>query len=98
MIGAPNLVQRFSSMEQTVVILRVVVKSGAMRSIGYSKALSLLDIEYPTGEIYRYFDVPLEVHGELMSSPSKGKVLNTLIVDKYEAIKLSTGRKLKAAR
>lgn len=85
------------SMDNAVVILRVVVKSGAMRSVGYNKTLALLDIEYPSGEIYRYQGVPLEVHEELMASPSKGKVLGARIVDRFEAVKLSTGRKLRAS-
>lgn len=84
-------------MDNSVVILRVVVTSGAMCSVGYNKTLALLDIEYPSGEIYRYSGVPLDVHAELMASPSKGKVLNSRIVDKFEAVKLSTGRKLKAS-
>ena len=84
-------------MDDAIVIFRVVVKSGAMRSVGYNKALALLDIEYPSGEIYRYLGVPLDVHAELMTSPSKGRVLNTRIVDRFEAVKLSTGRKLRAS-
>ena len=85
-------------MDNSIVILRVVVTSAAMRSIGYNKTLALLDIEYPSGEIYRYFDVGADVHTELMASPAKGRYLNTVIVDRFRAEKLSTGRKLKASR
>jgi hypothetical protein len=41
-------------------IPRMRVESSAIAAIGYSKRLHALEIEFRSGRIYRYLDVPIE--------------------------------------
>ena len=57
-------------------ISRTPVDSSSIVSMGYDEAGRLLDIEFPSGEIYRYFNVPAWEYENFMSAPSKGTYLN----------------------
>ena len=48
------------------------VESEALSSVGYEPHRRVLEIEFHSGEIYRYFDVPPELHVGLMSADSIG--------------------------
>ena len=48
------------------------VESEALSSVGYEPRRRVLEIEFHSGEIYRYFDVPPELHVGLMSADSIG--------------------------
>lgn len=52
---------------------REAVSSEALLSVGYDVDERILEVEFAGGGIYRYFDVPLELYAELMTSPSKGE-------------------------
>ena len=43
-----------------------------IRSIGYDLRSSILEIEFHSGKVYRYFDVPLGIYVKLLSAASKG--------------------------
>jgi KTSC domain len=43
-----------------------------IRSVGYDHISSILEIEFHSGKVYRYFGVPQQTHIELMSAGSKG--------------------------
>lgn len=62
-----------SHCEDTIIprIHREPVPSAAIATIGYSKRLQILEIEFLNGAIYRYTEVPRSVHQELMSAKSK---------------------------
>ena len=47
-----------------------------MISLGYDAAENLLDIEYPSGDVYRYFHVPAWEYENFMKAESKGTHLN----------------------
>jgi hypothetical protein len=49
------------------------VLSSAMRAVGYDSMSRTLDIEFPSGEVYRYHDVPPEMHSGLMAAQSQGR-------------------------
>ena len=65
-------------------MLRQVVSSQIIESVGYDAELSLLEIQFRNGWIYEYGGVPVNVYRELMSAPSHGKYLKRHIVDIYE--------------
>lgn len=48
---------------------RTPVTSLTLRSAGYDQAQNLLELEFKTGGIYQYSDVPFEVYEGLISSP-----------------------------
>ena len=51
---------------------RTPVTSTDITSIGYDPQTRTLEIEFRTGAVYRYTEVPPEEHAGLMASPSKG--------------------------
>jgi KTSC domain len=54
-------------------MLRERVESEALRSVGYDPDLPALEVEFTSGTVYRYLDVPASVYMELMTSASKGE-------------------------
>lgn len=52
---------------------RRFVFSSNIRSIGFDRGEQLLEIEFFTGGVYQYRDVPESVYDELINAPSKGK-------------------------
>ena len=45
-------------------------------SLLMSPGLALLEVEFRSGEIYRYFDVPQRTYHQLLQAESKGAYLN----------------------
>lgn len=53
-------------------VTRIPVESSQIKSVGYNEATHNLDIEFKSGGIYRYANVPREVHQALVTAPSIG--------------------------
>jgi hypothetical protein len=51
---------------------RVAVSSSNIASVGYDAGTSTLEIEFNSGGVYEYYDVPEYVYDELMNSGSLG--------------------------
>ena len=51
---------------------REPVDSDALRSIGYDIARRVLELEFSSGTVYRYFEVPEPLYLDLMQAPSHG--------------------------
>jgi hypothetical protein len=64
-------------------VLRQVVSSEIIHSVGYDAASSTLEIQFRNGWVYEYEGVPQVVYRELMAAASHGKYLKRNIVDKY---------------
>ena len=62
---------------------RTAVASRSLRSIGYDAAASELEVEFHSGRVYRFSDVPAQLHAWLMRTPRKGGVFNRLIRDRF---------------
>lgn len=62
---------------------RIRVRSSNLRSIGYLELDQLLEVEFLTGSIYQYFNVPSCVYEALMNARSHGSYLNANIKDHY---------------
>ena len=60
-----------------------VVSSSTIVSIGYDPKTETLEIEFGSGRVYQYYDVPANLHDEIMQAPSKGQYFNTYIKDRY---------------
>ena len=67
-------------------IPRQAVQSTAIAKIGYSKPRHILEIEFVNGAVYRYFDVPLSVYGDLMSAESKARFYDSNIKKHYRSV------------
>ena len=56
----------------------------ALRSVGYDEAAQILEIEFLSGGVYRYYGVAREVYQELLDAPSKGSYFLKHIKDEYQ--------------
>jgi hypothetical protein len=64
-------------------VLRKFVSSSAVRSVGYDDALHILEVEYISGDVYRYSGVPRRAYERLSKAPSKGTYVNREIKPKF---------------
>jgi hypothetical protein len=69
-------------------IARQSVQSRALTSVGYSKRLHILEIEFTHGEVYRYVDVPRPLYRGLMSAESKARFYNANIKGKFRCLRV----------
>jgi hypothetical protein len=69
---------------QPAPIQRMAVISSNVKSIGYRLTDRTLEIEFLTGRIYRYADVPFYIYEELIDAPSVGRYFNLFIRNRYE--------------
>ena len=59
------------------------VNSSAISSVGYDERSSVLEVEFQSGAVYDYFDVPPKVYRDLLKAPSKGSFVSRRIRDRY---------------
>lgn len=68
---------------------RTPVFSTNVRSIGYDPQTAVLEVEFDSGDVYQYFDVPENLHHGIMGTSSKGQFLNENIRFNYRYQKVS---------
>lgn len=73
-------------------IPREPVVSSALTTVGYSKRLRALEIEFHDGSIYRYLEVPRFVHRELIAAESKAGYYNHHVRGKYRSLRVKQRR------
>ena len=69
-------------------IKREPVQSTALASVGYSRRLRALEIEFKNGAIYRYLEVDRSTYHGLMSAPSKTRFYHEKIRSKYRSLRV----------
>jgi hypothetical protein len=69
-------------------MLRQVVDSESLRSIGYDKRAQMLEVEFKTGSVYRYSSVPIEVWSEFLQATSKGQFFQVRVRDHFRTTRL----------
>ena len=62
---------------------RQSVDSTDIKSVGYDPATKILEIEFHSGGIYQYLDVPDMVYSDLMNADSKGKYFHRHVKNVY---------------
>ena len=67
---------------------RMPVQSSNLRSVGYDPKTRVLEIEFHSGGIYGYSNVPENIHSTLINAPSKGKYFARYIKDKFPTNKI----------
>jgi hypothetical protein len=67
---------------------RLAVESSSIASVGYNAKQRILDIQFHSGAVYRYWSVPKEVHAQFLKAPSKGRYFGAQIRGKYAFQKL----------
>ncbi len=64
-------------------MLRQRVSSSNIASIGYDSSTLTLEVEFNSGSIYQYSNVPVRVYNALMTASSHGTYLNNFIKDVF---------------
>lgn len=59
------------------------VESSNIKSIGYETETKTLKVEYKSGYLYEYDNVPANVFDDLLESVSKGKYMNQVVKGQY---------------
>jgi hypothetical protein len=67
---------------------RRLANSSSLQSVGYDPRSQMLEIEFHSGSVYRYFDVPGAVFEELLAQDSLGAYFNTNIRDAYRCTRV----------
>jgi KTSC domain len=67
---------------------RIPVDSSNISSIGFDEGSNTLEIEFHSGAVYQYFDVPLNVYQGIMEAGSKGQYLAQHIKGYYRYTKV----------
>jgi hypothetical protein len=62
---------------------RVPVESSVLASVLYLHHMRLLEIEFHSGLLYQYFDVPQQSYTELLTAESKGAYFNANIRNRF---------------
>ena len=68
---------------------RLPVYSSAIQSIGYDPEQQLLEIEFQRGAVYRYYDVPPEIHQALITAESIGRYYEAEVRGSYRFERVS---------
>jgi hypothetical protein len=63
---------------------RVSVSSTDILEVGYERESQTLEIQFVSGGVYQYFNVPSYVYDEMLSSSSKGKYFHANIKNRFQ--------------
>ncbi len=74
---------------------RIPVNSSMIASVGYDRQERVLEVEFNTGNVYEYYDVPYREYLNLMKDESKGSYMKTFIIDQYGYGQVSRSRRQK---
>jgi hypothetical protein len=67
------------------------VESSTLATVGYDESGELLQLEFHSRAIYRYFFVPSAVHEALLAATSKGSYFNRAIRGRYRFVRVPVG-------
>lgn len=73
-------------------ISREPVESTALASVGYSKRLHALEIEFRDGLVYRYLDIPAATYLNLINADSQARYYNDNVRGKYRCVRVKPRR------
>jgi lysyl-tRNA synthetase class 2 len=66
---------------------RIAVESASLKGVNYNAETQALEVEFTTGGVYEYSNVPEKEYNLLMESGSKGRYFEAHIRNKYEFVK-----------
>lgn len=65
------------------------VESSTLATVGYDESGELLQLEFCSRVVYRYFAVPAAVHEALLAATSKGSYFNQAIRAQYRFVRVT---------
>lgn len=66
-----------------LLVHRTGVRSSIIRSLGYDAERQVLEVEFVSGDVYRYHDVPERAFETVRDARSIGKTFNAWVRDRY---------------
>jgi hypothetical protein len=69
---------------------RETVKSSSIKELGYDLGTQVLEVQFASGQTYRYLDVPPSEYEALRRSPSMGAHVGRHIKPNYKCEKVRT--------
>jgi KTSC domain len=63
--------------------------SSSLASVGYDPRRRRLEVEFRTGHVYDYFDVPPSVYDEFCQAPSAGRFFTSSVRNRFRFQKVS---------
>lgn len=67
---------------------RTQVNSSNIQSIGYDTTVATLEVEFTSGDVYQYFNVPDHLYQQFFNASSHGQFLNDNIRYNYRYQKI----------
>jgi len=67
---------------------RIELSSAGLKAATYQDQWALLELEFRSGAIYRYFGVPAQTYQELLLAESTGTYFNYHIRDRFPYVKI----------
>ncbi len=64
------------------------VESSVIRAVGYDAGSRTLQVEFSSGAVYQYFDVPPEEHAALLRAESLGRYFREHVRDSYRYVRV----------
>ena len=64
-------------------IVPVPVESSLLVSVAYDAGCCNLQLEFCSGAVYQYFEVPPAIYNQLLAAGSKGGYFNDFIRDRF---------------
>lgn len=68
-----------------------VIASTTLARVAYDDAGGVLQLEFCSGAVYRYFGVPEEVHERLLRACSRGRYFNREIRKRFRHVRVAAG-------
>jgi hypothetical protein len=84
-----------SAAEQRQITSRIArqpVHSHALAAVGYSRRLRALEVEFISGAIYRYSNVPPQVYHDLLRAASKAQFYDTNVRGHFPSVHVKPPR------
>lgn len=67
---------------------RIPVESTAIASVNYYPHIQMLELEFVSGSIYLYFDVPADVYKSLIRADSTGRYFHYNVRGNYRFVRV----------
>ncbi|HZK30619.1 MAG TPA: KTSC domain-containing protein [Methanoregula sp.] len=67
---------------------RQAVESCNLKTVGYDNNLKNLEIEFHSGMVYQYQNVPSHIYANLLSAQSTGTFFTDKIKNRYRSVRL----------
>jgi hypothetical protein len=68
-------------------MLSATLDSSVIAAVRFDEASNVLEVEFRSGRVYRYFMVRKDVYTALVAAESPGTYFNTVIKDRYMSLR-----------